>query len=56
MASKDSMLMNSLGGTLGGITTRLLLYPLDYSRTKMANDITKKDGGIIKTLLNTMRK
>lgn len=53
---KDLVLMNSIGGSLGGVTTRLLLYPFDYTRTKMANDITKKDGGIVKTLLNTIRK
>lgn len=53
---KDLVLMNSIGGTLGGITTRLLLYPFDYTRTKMANDITRKDGGILITLLNTVKK
>lgn len=53
---KDFMLMNSIGGSLGGITTRLLLYPFDYTRTKMANDITRKDGGIVRTLLNTVKK
>jgi len=31
-----------MGGTLGGITTRLLLYPFDYTRTKMANDVASK--------------
>jgi len=50
------MLMNSIGGTLGGVTTRLLLYPFDYTRTKMANDIMKKDGGILKTLFYTIKK
>ena len=48
--------MNSLSGTLGGITTRLLLYPLDYTRTKMANDIKCKEGGIMRTLLSTLQK
>jgi len=56
MKDKDLVLMNSIGGSLGGITTRLLLYPFDYTRTKMANDITKKDGGIVRTLLNTIKK
>lgn len=56
MTDKDLVLMNSIGGSLGGITTRLLLYPFDYTRTKMANDITKKDGGIVRTLLNTIKK
>ena len=36
------MAINTLGGTLGGVMTRLLLYPFDYTRTKMANDITGK--------------
>ncbi len=53
---KDLVLMNSIGGTLGGITTRLLLYPFDYTRTKMANDITRKEGGIVRTLINTVKK
>jgi hypothetical protein len=53
---QDTMLVNSIGGTLGGVTTRLLLYPFDYTRTKMANDIQKKDGGIVKTLLTTIKK
>lgn len=53
---QDMMFINSLGGTLGGITTRLLLYPFDYTRTKMANDIQRKDGGILKTLMTTIRK
>lgn len=53
---KDLVLMNSIGGTLGGITTRLILYPFDYTRTKMANDITRKEGGIVRTLVNTVKK
>ena len=52
----QSMFINSLGGTLGGITTRLLLYPLDYTRTKIANDILCNEGGILRTLLVTFRK
>ena len=36
------MLANSLGGTLAGITTRLILYPFDYTRTKMSNDVSGK--------------
>jgi solute carrier family 25 (adenine nucleotide translocator) protein 4/5/6/31 len=50
------MIINSLGGTLGGITTRLLLYPFDYTRTKMANDVKSKEGGIMRTLLSTLQK
>jgi hypothetical protein len=50
------MVVNSLGGTLGGITTRLVLYPFDYTRTKMSNDVKGKDGGIIKHLSITLKK
>lgn len=49
-------MINSISGTMGGVTTRLLLYPLDYTRTRMANDIMRKDGGIVRTLLYTIRK
>lgn len=45
-----------MGGTLGGITTRLLLYPFDYTRTKMANDVLSREGGIMQTLLATVQK
>ena len=55
-SEKEKMIVNSMGGTLGGITTRLLLYPFDYTRTKMANDVARKDGGILRTLLGTFQK
>lgn len=32
--------INACSGTLGGWLTRIILYPLDYSRTRMANDVS----------------
>ncbi len=52
---KHEMIVNSVGGTLGGITTRILLYPFDYTRTKMANDVNGKEGGILSNLFKTFK-
>lgn len=42
-------LVNYIGGAAAGLFTRTLLYPLDYTRNKMNNQITK-EGGIFNCL------
>jgi len=41
----STLLQNFLAGAIAGLTTLTITYPLDYARTRLANDITKKGSG-----------
>lgn len=46
---------NAVSGIIGGWLTLIFLYPFDYSRLKLSNDITGKSGGIYQTLKTTYK-
>ena len=48
--------MNYVGGAAAGLSTRALLYPLEYSRNKMNNEIEAKKGGILGCLKEAVMK
>jgi solute carrier family 25 (mitochondrial adenine nucleotide translocator), member 4/5/6/31 len=47
---------NYFGGALAGLTTRTLLYPLEFSKNKMNNIIAKSKKGIVGHLAEAFRK
>ena len=47
---------NIVSGVFGGWLTLVFLYPFDYSRLKISNDISGKNGGIYQTLKTTYKK
>jgi solute carrier family 25 (adenine nucleotide translocator) protein 4/5/6/31 len=49
-------LVNYIGGAAAGLTTRALLYPLEYTRNRMNNQIEAKRIGILGCLEDAFRK
>lgn len=49
------IIKNGLSGLIGAWVALLFLYPLDYSRLRQANDISGKNGGIMRTLIKTIK-
>jgi len=50
------MLINSLSGVSSGFVTITLLYPLDYARLKLTNNILSKKKRIWKTIFTTFQQ
>lgn len=58
----EKVVRNVLSGSLAGASTQFIVYPLDYVRTRLTNDIfnakqngTKQFNGIIDCMVKTYR-
>jgi solute carrier family 25 (adenine nucleotide translocator) protein 4/5/6/31 len=51
-----NFIVNYLGGASAGLMTRSLLYPFEFTRNKMNNDIQRKNGGIWNCLTDAYKK
>jgi solute carrier family 25 (mitochondrial adenine nucleotide translocator), member 4/5/6/31 len=52
----NNFLINYVGGALAGLTTRFLLYPLEFTKNKMNNIISRSKRGIIGHLRDALLK
>lgn len=53
---KCDFLANYLGGASAGLTTRAILYPLEFTRNKMNNQLEAKKSGILGCLKEAFAK
>jgi hypothetical protein len=51
-----NFLINYIGGASAGLMTRAIVYPLEYTRNKMNNQIKNGEGGILSCLREVYNK